>query len=40
VVVCAMTGLVLVNTGEWTKGLDAASLAGKIAAYAATRKQS
>ncbi len=26
VVVCAMTGLVLVNSGEWTKGLQGASL--------------
>jgi alanine or glycine:cation symporter, AGCS family len=26
VVVCAMTGLVLVNSGEWTKGLNGASL--------------
>jgi AGCS family alanine or glycine:cation symporter len=26
VVVCAMTGLVLVNSGEWTKGLNGASM--------------
>ncbi len=26
VVVCAMTGLVLVNSGEWTKGLNGAAL--------------
>ncbi len=26
VVVCAMTGIVLVNSGEWTKGLDGAAL--------------
>ena len=26
VVVCAMTGVVIVNTGEWTKGLHAAAL--------------
>ena len=26
VVVCAMTGVVIVNTGEWTRGLDAAAL--------------
>jgi AGCS family alanine or glycine:cation symporter len=26
VVICAMTGLVVVNTGEWTKGLGAAAL--------------
>ena len=24
--VCAMTGLVVVNSGEWTKGLNGASL--------------
>src|SRR5207249_3689193 len=30
VVVCAMTGLVIVNSGEWTKGLNGASLSKAV----------